>query len=329
MSSSSKIKKVLVIGGTGYIGSHMTKLLLEKGCKSIIFDRANLKPSQKLPNVKIIKGDLRKYKDISLALQETQPDLIMYFAGLIVAPESNVKPVQYLDHNVLGAVNLLKAMQETGIKRIIFSSTAAVYGNASNKTITEETPLLPINTYGYTKLMFEQMLERVACADQEFAYIALRYFNTAGAHHSGTLGECHEPETHLIPNVLRTIKGQLKELVIYGDDYPTKDGTCIRDYIHIEDLVEAHWLAIQALGRGLSNQAINLGTGHGYSVKEIIAVSEKITGAKVNVRISDRRPGDPAVLVASYKKAKKFLGWQPKRNLTQIIHSAWQWEKNL
>ncbi|MBF0489119.1 MAG: UDP-glucose 4-epimerase GalE [Candidatus Omnitrophica bacterium] len=329
MASRPKIKRVLVVGGSGYIGSHMTVLLKHKGYEPVVFDRVISKTLQKVSNVSTIKGDLRRYQDIQGALQKIQPDVVMYFAGLIVAPESNIKPHDYLDHNVLGAVNLLKAMHETGVKKIIFSSTAAVYGNPPKVPITEEAPLKPINTYGHTKLMFEQMLERVALSDPEFSYVALRYFNAAGAHHSGLLGERHNPETHLIPNVLRTIKGSLKELIVYGDDYPTKDGTCIRDYVHVEDLTEAHWLAIQALRKGLSNQIINLGTGKGYSAREIITMAEKVTGGKVNLKVSSRRPGDPAVLVASYKKAQKLLGWQPQRSLTQIIESAWAWEKGL
>lgn len=327
--SKKNIKKILVVGGAGYIGSHMTQLLLDKGLIPVIFDRVKLRPQQRLPKIAFIKGDLRSFKDIDQAIKKTKPDLIMYFAGLIIAPESNVDPVKYLDNNVLAAVNLLKAMHANGINKIIFSSTAAVYGNPKSVPIKETEGLKPINTYGYTKLMFEQMLQSMANAHEDFSFIALRYFNAAGAHQKGHLGECHEPETHLIPNILRTIKGTLKELIIYGDDYSTKDGTCIRDYIHVEDLTAAHFLAIKALDKGIRNQMFNLGSGAGYSVKEIVKTVEKVTGKKVNLTIGPRRPGDPAKLIASSSKANKILGWKPTRSLQTIVQSAWAWEQQL
>ncbi len=323
-----KIKNVLVVGGAGYIGSHMTQLLLDKGYTVTVFDNFSQPSKVRFSKARYIKGDLRNYADILKALKTKSFDLVMYFAGLIIAPESNVKPVKYYDNNVLAAVNLSKAMEITGVKNIVFSSTAAVYGNPKSLPIKETSALTPINSYGNTKLIFEMMLQDLARADKNFKYIALRYFNAAGAHTNGKIGECHEPETHLIPNVLRTLKGELKEIQLFGDDYPTKDGTCIRDYIHVEDLCEAHYLAIKALDRGIKNEVFNLGTGKGYSVKEIITTVHKVTGQMPKIKISPRRPGDPAKLIASSAKAHKILGWKPSRDLTQIIQSAWQWEKN-
>jgi UDP-glucose 4-epimerase len=324
-----KIKKILVVGGSGYIGSHMTALLVSQKYHPVVFDRIVKRPQQKLPKAKYIQGDLCRYEQIRSAMLKEKPDLVMYFAGLIVAPESNIKPIPYLDNNVLAAVNLLKAMDEAGVKKIIFSSTAAVYGNPSRVPITEDIPEAPINTYGFTKLMFEQMLKRVAIADKNFQYIILRYFNAAGAHQSGDIGEDHHPETHLIPNVLRTIKGKHKELVVYGDNYPTKDGTCIRDYIHVDDLVEAHYLSIKAIDQNKANQTFNLGSGSGYSVKEVIKAAEEVTQKMVKVKKAPRRPGDPAKLIASSAKARKVLGWTVKHNLHSIMRSAWAWEKKL
>ena len=320
-------KNIFVIGGTGYIGSHMVRLLQEQGFNPIVFDNFSQKNVQKTKGVKLIKGDIREYSAIKKALIESSADTVMYFAGLIIAPESCTDPVKYYDNNVLGAVNVLKAMHELRVNKIIFSSTAAVYGMPKRVPIKEDDLLCPINPYGQTKLMFEQMLKDVAAANKNFSYIILRYFNAAGAHVSGELGESHDPETHLIPNVLKAIKGELKEIVIYGNDYPTKDGTCIRDYIHVEDLAEAHYLALKALKNGIKNEIFNLGSGKGYSVKEIIDAAEAVTGRKVRIRLTARRPGDSAKLIASSSKAKKILSWQPKRNLNTIIQSAWGWEK--
>lgn len=321
-----RTNKILVVGGAGYIGSHMTRLLFDHGHDVTVFDNDYSVYKGRLPKIKQIKGDLRNFKDINQALKKDRYDLLMYFAGYIIAPESAVDPVKYYENNVAGAVNLLKAVHENKLSKLIFSSTAAVYGNPKKVPIVEDAPLFPVNPYGHTKLMFEQMLKDLSAADAKFRFIALRYFNAAGAHESGLMGEAHRPETHLIPNVLKTVKGELKQLLVYGDDYPTKDGTCIRDYIHVQDLCEAHYLAIKALDRGIKNEIFNLGTGRGYSVKEIIKEAERITGKSVNVKMAKRRPGDPAVLVASFAKAKKILGWTPKRRLKQIIESAWRWE---
>ncbi len=324
-----KIKKVLVAGGAGYIGSHMVTLLIDKGYEVSVFDNNYASHKGKLPKAaKKINGDLRHFDDISKAIKRGHYDLVMYFAGLIIAPESVVDPIKYYESNVLAAINLIKAAHQGNIKRLIFSSTAAVYGTPKKIPITESSELKPINPYGHTKLMFEQILSDLSTADKDFHFIALRYFNAAGAHASGEIGECHEPETHLIPNILKNIKGEIKELTLFGTDYPTIDGTCVRDYIHVQDLCDAHYLAIKALDKGIKNEFFNLGSGKGYSVQQIINEVEKATGKKVNVKIAPRRPGDPATLVASSAKAKKILGWSAKRDLSTIIKSAWAWEKN-
>ncbi len=323
------IKKVLVVGGAGYIGSHMTQMLFDKGYSVDVFDNSYAKHKGLLPKVTKIKGDLRNYNDIYGALKKKKYDLVMFFAGLIIAPESAVLPVKYYESNVIGAINLIKAIDQTGVTKLIFSSTAAVYGNPKRIPISEDSELKPVNPYGHTKLMFEQVLNDYSASNNKFAFIALRYFNAAGAHELGHIGECHQPETHLIPNILKNIKGELKEFTLFGTDYPTKDGTCIRDYIHVQDLCEGHFLAIKALDKGIKNEKFNLGSGSGYSVKEIINVVEQVTGKKVKVKIAPRRPGDPAKLVASHAKAKKVLGWVPQRSLETIIQSAWAWERKV
>lgn len=321
-----RINKVLVLGGSGYIGSHMCQLLLDKKLSPVIFDLR--KPS--LKKIPYIQGDLKNENDIVNAVKKVKPDLIMYFAGLIIAPESTKEPVKYFEDNVKAAVHVIKAVKLASVKHLIFSSTAAVYGNPKKVPITENEELAPINTYGYTKLMFEQMLHCMAMANKDFNYIALRYFNAAGAHCLGHLGENHEPETHLIPNILRAIKGQIPQMTIYGKDYDTPDGTCIRDYIHVEDLAEAHFLAIKALdNKKGTNTAYNLGSGRGFSVNQIIRMAERVTGKKVPYVFGPRREGDPGQLIASSKKANKVLGWKAKRSLEIIMKSAWAWEQKL
>lgn len=237
-------------------------------------------------------------------------------------------PLKYYDNNVLACINLLKVMLENRVNRFIFSSTCAVYGEPKNIPINEKTKTNPTNTYGRSKLMIENMLKDVA-QSHDFSYITLRYFNAAGAHPSGEIGELRNPETHLIPNILKVANGVKDELTISGDDYPTQDGTCIRDYIHVQDLCKAHLLALDALNNGVKNEIFNLGNGNGYSVREVVNMVEKITGREVKARVGPRRPGDPAKLVACAKKAKKVLGWSSNSNLEEVIKTAWKWEKSI
>ncbi|HHT9138486.1 MAG TPA: UDP-glucose 4-epimerase GalE, partial [Candidatus Wunengus sp. YC60] len=275
--------------------------------------------------VSFINGDLRNESDIQKVFKEYRIDAVMHFAASSLVPESMSNPLKYYDNNVLACINLLKAMLENKVTKFIFSSTAAVYGEPENIPIKEEDKTRPTNTYGRSKLMIENILRDISHA-HDFSYIALRYFNAAGAHPSGKIGEKHNPETHLIPNILKAAKGEKSELMIFGNDYPTPDGTCIRDFIHVQDLCHAHLLALKALKDGMKSDIFNLGSGSGYSVKEVVQTVEEVTGKKINAKIGPRRAGDPAKLVASAEKAQMVLGWKPKANLDEIIRSAWAWE---
>jgi len=318
--------KILVAGGAGYIGSTMVRVLLDAGHQPVIFDNLSTGHRSLLSKeAMFIQGDLRDIKDIRSALKKVRVEAVMHFAAAALVGESVTNPLKYYDNNVLATVQLLKAMQETKVKKFILSSTCAVFGEPKRIPILEDDPKCPANPYGQSKLMIETMLADHGRAT-DFRYVALRYFNACGAHSSGTIGEMHEPEAHLIPNILKVLTGEKKELQIFGDDYETPDGTCVRDYVHIEDLADAHLLALEHLKKGMKSNAFNLGSGDGYSVKEIVRMVEKITGKKVKSKIGPRRPGDPARLVASSAKAEKTLRWKPKRSLEVIIRSAWAWE---
>ncbi len=318
--------KILVTGGAGYIGSCVVRELLERGYAPVVFDNLSTGHRHFVPkNVPFVKGDLRKAEDIRAAFKKFRVDTVMHFASLALVGESVASPLKYYENNVLACVLLLKAMREAEVKKLIFSSSCATFGEPKRIPIEENDPQSPANPYGETKLMIERIL-RDQSKVTDLRYIALRYFNACGAHSSGEIGEVHDPEAHLIPNVLKVLTGEKKVLEIYGDDYDTPDGTCIRDYIHIEDLASAHLSALEALDKGMTSDVFNLGNGTGYSVKEIVAAVEKVTGKKVRVKIAPRRPGDPARLVSSAAKAKKILGWKPRFGLTQIIRSAWKWE---
>ncbi len=319
--------KVLVIGGAGYIGSNMVRKLLETGHQPAVFDNLSTGHRPFVPkSVLFIKGDLKKYDDILAALKKVMPEAVMHFAASALVGESVQKPVMYYDNNVSAAVQLLKAMQVCKVKKLIFSSTCAIFGEPKRIPLVEDDPKAPVNPYGQSKLMIEHILNDHAHVT-DFRFVALRYFNACGAHPSGEIGERHEPEAHLIPNVLKVLTGEKKELNIFGDDYATPDGTCVRDYVHIEDLADAHLLALEYLGKGNKSDAFNLGSGNGYSVKEIVDMVEKVTGKKVKVKMAPRRPGDPAKLVATSAKAFKILGWKTKHDLESIIKTAWVWEK--
>jgi len=319
---------VLVTGGAGYIGSHVVRLLLKKDLDVIVLDNLSRGHKESLPkNVIFEEVDLLDKEKLVSVIQKHNIESVIHFAALAYVGESVEDPEIYYRNNVSGSFNLINALKEKGVKNFVFSSTCSLYGNPLTIPISEEETTKPINPYAKTKLMIEQIL-----ADYETAYgmkyVALRYFNAAGASVSGEIGESHFPEPHLIPLVLFTALGRRESLSVYGDDYPTPDGTCIRDYIHVEDLADAHVKALEYLNKGNSSQIINLGTGDGNSVKEVISVAEEVTGKKIKLVIAPRRAGDPAVLVADNKKAKEVLGWNPKFNLKDIVQTAWQWHQN-
>lgn len=318
--------KVLVVGGAGYIGSHMTRLLLERGHEVAVFD--NLSGGYRdavMDGAKLIVGDLSDAALLTDVVAEGF-DGVMHFASFIQVGESIEAPNKYYRNNLANSLNLLDAMVAAGGGHLVFSSTAALFGDPERIPIDETHPCRPINPYGRTKLMVEQAL-----ADYERAYglrsVCLRYFNAAGAAPDATLGERHQPETHLIPLVLRTARGLRSHIEIFGCDYPTPDGTCIRDFVHVQDLCEAHLLALDRLISGGPSAAYNLGNGQGFSVRQVIASAERITGRPVPTRIGPRRAGDPVRLVANSAKAIRELGWQPQRSdLDTIVGDAWQWE---
>jgi UDP-glucose-4-epimerase GalE len=314
--------RILVTGAAGYIGSHAVWELLSRGHQVVAYDNLSRGHWRLAGRCDLVQGDLRDPERLKGALRGA--DAVMHFAGWIAVGESVEKPREYFENNVTAGLALLNAAQEAGIRRFVFSSTAAVYGNPSQSPITEDAPLVPHNPYGASKLFFEQALEAYGRA-YGIRYANLRYFNTAGAHESGEIGESHDPETHLIPNVLLAAAGAGPDLQIFGNDYPTPDGTCIRDYIHIHDLVDAHILALEKLASGADSFAVNLGTGKGHSVDEVIRTAEEVTGRHVPRRYVLRRPGDAAVLVADPSRAQRLLHWKATRSLAEIISSAWKW----
>lgn len=319
--------KILVAGGAGYIGSHMVKTLLEEGIGVVVFDNLSTGHREFVPKkAHFVKGDLRAPSDIEKVFRARRFDAVMHFAASALVGESMLDPLKYYENNVLAFVNLASAMRRHRVKKFIFSSTAATYGESKRVPIKETDATVPTNPYGRSKLMIEKMLQDFSRADG-LSYITLRYFNACGADDSGCIGERHLPETHLIPNILKVASGKKKELTVFGNDYPTRDGTCVRDYVHVDDLCRAHLLALKALGRGVRNEVFNLGTGRGYSIQEIIRAAEKVTGRRIKVKFGPRRPGDPANLVASGAKAKKILGWKPQKSLDDIVRSAWMWEQ--
>lgn len=317
---------VLVTGGAGYIGSHAVKMLHETGHSPVVLDNLTFGHRNAVPaSIPFYEVDLKETEKIAEILQHHQIDLVMHFAALIAVGESVEQPVWYYRNNTAGALSLLDAMKQVGVKRFIFSSTAATYGEPEEVPIVETTRQSPINPYGRSKWFVEQILRDQVQADSEFGFAAFRYFNVAGAARDGSLGEDHLVETHLIPLVLFAIMGKRPEITVFGTDYPTLDGTCIRDYIHVEDLVNAHICAMMQIGPG-DARFYNLGIGRGYSVREILLAAEKVTGQKVPVRYGPRRKGDPAVLFADSQKARRELGWQPDwTELEDIIESAWNW----
>jgi UDP-arabinose 4-epimerase len=313
---------VLVIGGAGYIGSHTARALRRAGHQVIIFDNLSTGYEFLADGFEFINGDVLDHAVLAPALSRV--DAIMHFAAFAFVGESVANPKKYFHNNVEGGLALLNTALELGVKKIIFSSTCAVYGVPEKVPIAENIPREPVNPYGVSKLFFEQALEAYDRA-YGFRFAALRYFNAAGADESGEIGELHDPETHLIPLALRAAAGLGPELNVFGSDYPTPDGTCIRDYIHVNDLASAHVKALDHLAAGKESFAVNVGTGQGESVQQVISAVEQVTGKKVPHKIGPRRPGDPPALVANPAKAQALLQWKATRSLPEIVSTAWNW----
>jgi len=326
--------KFLVTGGAGYIGSHCALSLLEKGNDVVVFDNLSVGHIETVETLKgiggdrfaFVKGDLMSPETLDSMFSEHSIDCVFHFAAFSQVGESINKPAKYYRNNVTGTMNLLDSMVAHDVKRIVFSSTAAVYGEPEYTPIDENHPKQPINPYGTTKLTIERMLD-----DYDRAYglksVRLRYFNVVGADAKCRVGEWHEPETHLVPNILKAAGKDSASFSLFGDDYPTRDGTCVRDYINVEDLVDAHVLAYDYLAKGGDTNFFNLGTASGQTVLEIFDTCRKVTAAPINVERKGRRAGDPAVLIANSDKARSVLGWEPKRSLEDSISSAYEWEK--
>ncbi|HLZ43168.1 MAG TPA: UDP-glucose 4-epimerase GalE [Candidatus Sulfotelmatobacter sp.] len=313
---------VLVIGGAGYIGSHAARALKRAGHEVIVFDNLSTGYEFLASGFELIKGDILDPQALAPAL--SRADAIMHFAAHAYVGESVANPKKYFHNNVEGGLSLLNSALAAGVKKIIFSSTCAVYGEPAKVPIEENIPRQPVNPYGVSKLFFEQALESYDRA-YGFRFASLRYFNAAGADESGEIGELHDPETHLIPLALRAAAGLGPELQVFGSDYPTPDGTCIRDYIHVNDLADAHVKAVEHLAAGKDSFAVNLGTGQGASVQQVLSAVEKITGKRVPRKNVPRRAGDPPALVANPAKAQALLQWKASRNLGDIVATAWNW----
>jgi UDP-glucose 4-epimerase len=316
---------VLVCGGAGYIGSHMVKELIEQGEEVVILDNFQKGHYDAVVGQKVYEGDLRDRKILDKVFTENKIDAVIDFAADSLVGESVVEPLKYFNNNVGGTISLLEAMRDHGVKHIVFSSTAATYGEPENVPILEGDRTFPTNPYGESKLAVEKILK---WCDNAYGikHTVLRYFNAAGAHISGEIGEDHRPESHLIPLILQVALGKREKIMIFGDDYNTEDGTCVRDYIHVTDLANAHLMALRRMKAGGESGTYNLGNGTGFSVKEVIEVTRKVTGREIKAEISPRRAGDPAILIASSDKALSELKWKPKYNsLETIIETAWKW----
>ena len=320
---------ILVCGGAGYIGSHTVHQLIEKGEEVVIVD--NLQTGHRAainPAAKFYEGDIRNFDILEKIFTENKIEAVIHFAANSLVGESVEKPLKYFNNNVYGMQILLEAMVKYGIDKIVFSSTAATYGEPEKVPIEENDRTQPTNPYGESKLIMEHMMKWVSRANG-VRFVSLRYFNAAGALEDGSIGEDHHPETHLIPLILQVPLGKRDHITIFGDDYPTPDGTCLRDYIHVIDLANAHILALNYLRDGGQSNIFNLGNGQGFSVKEMIAAAEKVTGQKIKTEMGKRRAGDPAQLIASSEKARKILKWNPQfANVEKVIATAWTWHKS-
>ena len=319
--------KVLVVGGAGYVGSHAVRALEAAGHEAWVFDNLYQGHRGAVPEGRLLEGDLLNRDQLDAAFQQTGAEAVMHFAALTLVGESCEHPARYYENNVVGTLHLLEAMRAAGVWRIVFSSTAATYGTPESSPIPEDAPQQPINPYGYTKLAMEHALESYAGA-YGFGFAALRYFNAAGAAAAGDIGEDHDPESHLIPIVLQVALGQREHVTIFGDDYATPDGTCIRDYIHVEDLCDAHVRALERLEPGTMFK-LNLGTGQGFSVREVIDACRQVTGHAIPAVEGERRAGDPAELVADSRRAQELLQWTPRyTHVEQIAAAAWKWHES-
>ncbi|MCI5892193.1 MAG: UDP-glucose 4-epimerase GalE [Clostridiales bacterium] len=319
---------VLVCGGAGYIGSHTVAELLDRGENVVIADNLQKGHKEAVLGGKLMIGDLRDSGFLDKVFTENDIESVIQFAADSLVGESVGDPLKYYNNNVVSTLCLLTKMKQYGVDKIVFSSTAAVYGEPKNVPIMETDPTVPTNPYGETKLSVEKAL-RWCYEAYDIKYTALRYFNAAGAHISGKIGEDHNPESHLIPIILQAALGKRECITIFGDDYNTEDGTCVRDYIHVTDLADAHILALNKMRKDGKSNIYNLGNGNGFSVKEVVDIAREVTGVDIKAKLGERRPGDPAVLVASAEKAKKELGWQPKYDdLGTIIETAWKWHKD-
>ena len=316
---------VLICGGAGYIGSHMAKRLALRGFRVTVLDNLSTGHREAVRWGRLIEADLLESESLEPVFAETRFDAVMHFCARSLVGESMARPYDYYANNVTGTLNLLQAMQRHGVDRLVFSSTAAVFGEPVSERIDEDHPRHPINPYGASKLMVERILEDAATA-YGLRSVSLRYFNAAGASPDGDIGESHEPETHLIPSILRAALRTGPALKLFGDDYPTPDGTCVRDYVHVDDLAQAHELSLDYLDAHPGAHAFNLGNGQGFSVREVIAAAQRVTGHEITCETVPRRSGDPAVLVASSDRARTQLGWKPAyTTLDPIIESAWHW----
>lgn len=320
---------ILVCGGAGYIGSHLVYELIERGEAVVLVDNLQTGYMEAVHEKAVFyKGDIRNSEFLDKVFSENQIEEVIHFAANSLVGESMKLPLKYFNNNVYGTQVLLEAMNRHNVKKIVFSSTAAVYGEPDKIPILEEDKTEPTNPYGETKLTMEKMMKWSDLA-YDIKFISLRYFNVAGAHENGKIGEAHQPETHLIPLVLQVPLGKREHIYIFGEDYDTHDGTCIRDYIHVSDLANAHVLAVNRLREGAKSAIYNLGNGEGFTVKEIIEAARNVTKHPIPAIIKNRRVGDPAKLVASSQKAKKELKWEPKfTKIEEIIASAWKWHKN-
>src|SRR6516164_8019069 len=318
--------RILVTGGAGYIGSHAVRLFLARGHDVWVYDNLVFGHRAAVPAERLTVADLAEPQRLDHVLVERRIEAVVHFAAFAFVGESVQQPAKYYQNNLVNALNLLEAVRRHKVGRFVFSSTCATYGVPEKVPITEDTPQRPINPYGQTKLAFEHALADYAAA-YGLGYAALRYFNAAGASPDGSIGEDHEPETHLIPLALQAIQGVRPPLTVFGADYSTPDGTCVRDYVHVDDLAEAHLLALEKIeaGKGL---CLNLGTGRGYSIREVITTAVKVTGKSIAAKDGPRRPGDPPMLVAAADRARQVLGWSPRyRELQPIIESAWKWHR--